>query len=158
MKLFYIDPPFATKSDFRGSGDEKSYSDKVDSAEFIEDLRERMLYMRENLAEDGSIYVHLDYRKAHYLKVILDQLFNENNFINQIIWKRTSAHSDSNSLGNAHDILLHFGKSIDFIHNKQFADYSDEYIKKYYKHNDEKGQFLDRDLTAKGLKGRGYDY
>ena len=158
VKLFYIDPPFATKSDFRGSGDEKSYSDKVHSAEFIEDLRERMLYMRENLAEDGSIYVHLDYRKAHYLKVILDQLFNENNFINQIIWKRTSAHSDSNSLGNAHDILLHFGKSIDFIHNKQFADYSDEYIKKYYKHNDEKGQFLDRDLTAKGLKGRGYDY
>ena len=158
VKLFYIDPPFATKSDFRGSGDEKSYSDKVDSAEFIEDLRERMIYMREILSGEGSIYVHMDYRKAHYLKVFLDQLFEESNFINQIIWKRTSAHSDSKTLGNAHDIILHFGKSAAFIQNKQFVDYSDEYIKKYYKHRDQKGQFLDRDLTAKGLKGRGYDY
>jgi DNA modification methylase len=149
---------FATRSDFRGSGDEKSYSDKVQSSEFIEGLRERFIFMREILAEDGSIYVHLDYRKAHYLKVILDQLFDESNFVNQIIWKRTSAHSDSKTLGNAHDIILHFGKSTGFMQNKQFADYSDEYIKKYYKHKDEKGQFLDRDLTAKGLKGRGYDY
>ena len=71
VKLFCIDPPFATKSDFRGSGDEKSYSDKVDSAEFIEGLRERLIYMRETLADDGSIYVHLDYRKGHYVKFLV---------------------------------------------------------------------------------------
>jgi len=86
VKLIYIDPPFATKSDFRASGDEKSYSDKVDSAEFIEGLRERLIYMREILAEDGSIYVHLDQRKGHYLKVILDELFSESNLMNEIIW------------------------------------------------------------------------
>jgi hypothetical protein len=69
VKLFYLDPPFATKSDFRGSGDEKSYSDKVDSAEFIEGLRERMIYMRETLADDGCIYMHLDQKMSHYVKV-----------------------------------------------------------------------------------------
>jgi site-specific DNA-methyltransferase (adenine-specific)/adenine-specific DNA-methyltransferase len=103
--------------------------------------------------------VHLDYRKGHYIKIILDEIFGESCFVNQIVWKRTSAHGDSKTLGNAHDIILHYCRSRDnMIYNKQYTDYSNEYIKKYYKHRDKKGRFLDRDLTAKGLKGQGYEY
>jgi DNA modification methylase len=100
----------------------------------------------------------LDYKKGHYIKLILDELFGDSNFVNQIIWKRTSAHSDSKTLGNAHDIILHFGNSPYFLYKKQFIEYSEDYITRYYKHEDQRGPFLDRDLTAKGLKGQGYEY
>jgi len=93
VKLFYIDPPFATKSDFRGSGDEKSYSDKVDSAEFIEDLRERMIYMRETLADDGAIYLHLDSKMHHYMRVVMDEIFGKENFRNEIYVRKTTKNN-----------------------------------------------------------------
>ena len=64
VKLFYNDPPFATKSDFQSKDGATSYSDKIESAEFLEDLRERLIFMRETLAEDGSIYLHLDSKKV----------------------------------------------------------------------------------------------
>ena len=88
VKLFYIDPPFATKSDFGGKNGERSYSDKVATAEFIEGLRERLIYQRELLDEDGSIYVHLDQKMSHYVKVMFDEVFGKDNFRNEIIWKR----------------------------------------------------------------------
>jgi len=158
IRLIYIDPPFATRQDFRGSEDQKAYQDKIAGAQFLEFLRKRLLLMRELLSDDGSIYVHLDYRKGHYIKVVLDEIFGESVFVNQIIWKRTSAHSDSKTLGNAHDLILHFSKSSSLLYNKQFIKYSEDYLARYYKHRDYKGRFLDRDLTAKGLKGQGYDY
>jgi site-specific DNA-methyltransferase (adenine-specific)/adenine-specific DNA-methyltransferase len=158
VRLIYIDPPFATRQDFRGSEDQKAYQDKIAGAQFLEFLRKRLLLMRELLSDDGSIYVHLDYRKGHYVKVVLDEIFGESVFVNQIIWKRTSAHSDSKTLGNAHDLILHFSKSSSLLYNKQFIKYSEDYLDRYYKHRDDKGCFLDRDLTAKGLKGQGYDY
>ncbi len=158
VKLVYIDPPFATKREFQGAQEERAYQDKIAGAKFIEFLRKRLILIKALLASDGSIYVHLDYRKGHYIKVVLDEILGETQFVNQIIWKRTSAHSDSKTLGNAHDIILHYGRSKDIIYNKQFMEYSEEYIKKYYKHKDSNGRFLDRDLTAKGLKGRGYEY
>ncbi len=89
VKLVYIDPPFATKREFSGSNDEKAYQDKLEGANFIEFLRKRIVLLRELLAEDGAIYVHLDYRKMHYVKVIMDELLKENNFRNEIIVPRT---------------------------------------------------------------------
>lgn len=74
VKLIYIDPPFATKSDFGGKDGEDSYSDKIDRAEFLETLRERLIYLKELLADDGSIYVHLDQKMSHYVKVVMDRL------------------------------------------------------------------------------------
>jgi len=157
IKLIYIDPPFATKQDFMKDR-EKAYRDKIIGAKFIEFLRKRLILLHEILADDGSIYVHLDYKKGHYIKAIMDEVFGEYNFQSEIIWKRTSAHSDSKTLGNAHDVILFYTKNPDFIYDKQLSIYSKAYIKKYYKHTDEKGIFLDRDLTAKSLKGQGYWY
>jgi len=86
VKLIYIDPPFATKSDFGSLNGEGSYSDKVDRSEFIESLRECLIYLREILADDGSIYVHLDWRMVQYIKVVMDEIFGKGNFRNEIVW------------------------------------------------------------------------
>ncbi|MEA3416330.1 MAG: site-specific DNA-methyltransferase, partial [Thermodesulfobacteriota bacterium] len=156
VKLFYIDPPFATKSDFRGSGDEKSYSDKVDSAEFIEDLRERMIYMRETLADDGCIYVHLDQRKGHYIKILLDEILGTHNFKHEIIWKRTTAHSNVSMMGVIHDLIFLYTKSYDFVWNKQYQPYDDKFLSSHYRKKDENGRiFTDDNLIA---PGNGYVY
>ena len=153
IKLVYIDPPFATKSDFKGSGDEKSYSDKVISAEFIEGLRERLIYLRENLADDGAIYTHLDSKMTHYIKVILDEIFGKNRFLNEIIWQRTSARSDSHSYNHIHDTILFYTKSDNFIFNIQHTPYNQSYIDNFYRYTEEDGRcFRVSDLMAAGTR------
>jgi adenine-specific DNA-methyltransferase len=153
VRLVCIDPPFATKSDFKGAGDEKSYSDKVASAEFIEGLRERLIYLREMLADDGSIYVHLDSKMTHYTKIILDEVFGKNRFLNEIIWQRTSARSDSHSYNHIHDTILLYAKSDHYVFNVQHTPYNQSYIDNFYRHEDEDGRrFRVSDLTAAGIR------
>lgn len=72
VRLVYIDPPFATKHDFAGTEDQKAYQDKITGALFMEFLRKRLILIRDLLSDDGSVVVHLDMRKGHYLKVLLD--------------------------------------------------------------------------------------
>ncbi|MEI9479974.1 MAG: site-specific DNA-methyltransferase, partial [Deltaproteobacteria bacterium] len=86
VRLIYIDPPFASTQEFRGSQDQKAYQDKIAGAKFLEFLRKRLIFLRELLTSDGSMYVHLDARKGHYVKVLLDELMLENNFRNEIVW------------------------------------------------------------------------
>jgi site-specific DNA-methyltransferase (adenine-specific)/adenine-specific DNA-methyltransferase len=85
VRLVYIDPPFATKQEFRGSQDQKAYQDKIAGAEFLEFLRKRLVLLKELLSNDGSIYVHLDWKKGHYVKVLMDEIFGERNFQNEIV-------------------------------------------------------------------------
>jgi len=84
VKLIYIDPPFATKQEFQGSQDQKAYQDKIAGAEFIEFLRKRLIFLKKLLHKEGSIFVHLDQRKVHYIKIVLDEVFGEENFRNEI--------------------------------------------------------------------------
>ncbi len=111
VKLVYIDPPFATKSDFKSSEGADSYSDKIDRAEFIENLRERIIYIREILADDGSIFVHLDWKMAHYLKIIMDEVFGESNFINEIIWYYRRWNIAANLFARNHDNIFYYSKN-----------------------------------------------
>ena len=111
VRLIYIDPPFATRQEFRGSQDQKAYQDKLVGAQFIEFLRKRLLLLRELLSDDGSLYIHLDTKKSHYVKLILDELFGEANFRNEIIWKRQSAHSDSGNAAAIHDSIFFYTRS-----------------------------------------------
>lgn len=85
VKLIYIDPPFATESDFKAEQGQSAYSDKKRGADFIEFLRRRLILAKSLLAPDGSIYVHVDFRKGHYIKIGLDELFKEFEFA-EIIW------------------------------------------------------------------------
>jgi hypothetical protein len=88
VRLCYIDPPFATRREFSGSQGERAYEDRVEGAQFLEFLRRRLILISELLSDDGSLFVHLDQRKAHYVKVVLDEIFGESNFRNEIILRR----------------------------------------------------------------------
>ena len=85
VKLIYIDPPFATSDDFQNKDGAKAYSDKKKGAEFIEYLRKRLILAKEILAPDGSIYVHLDAKMGHYIKVLMDEIFSDFDFA-EIVW------------------------------------------------------------------------
>lgn len=153
VKLVYIDPPFATKQDFKGSQDQKAYQDKVSGAEFVEFIRKRLVLIRELLASDGVIYVHLDWRKCHYIKMILDEVFGENHFQNEIVWQRLSARSDSKTYNHIHDVVYFYSKSQKFDFTTQYSRYSQEYIKKFYRYKNPEGRrFSIGDLTARGLR------
>jgi len=157
IKLIYIDPPFATKQDFMKDR-EKAYRDKIIGSQFIEFLRKRLILLYEILADDGSIYIHLDEKKGHYIKTIIDEIFGEHNFKNSIAWKRTSAHSDSGKYGSNTDHIYFYTKSDVYIWNQQYENYSDEYLKRFSRIDDDGRRWTDGPLTAKGLKGRGYNY
>ncbi len=98
VKLIYIDPPFATKQDFMNK-EEKAYQDKIVGSKFLEFLRKRIVFLKELFADDGSFYIHLDWKKAHYVKVLLDEpgLFGETFFKNEIIWEYQGAWSETDS-------------------------------------------------------------
>lgn len=134
IKLIYIDPPFATRQDFM-KDKEKAYRDKVLGSQFIEFLRKRLVLLRELLADDGSIYLHLDQKKGHYLKAVLDEIFGEVNFQNEIVWKRTpfggSSKARSAKFPVNHDLIYFYTKSEQYIFNKQFLPYTPEYIRRF---------------------------
>lgn len=118
VRLVYIDPPFSTKQEFREGQDEKAYQDKIAGAHFIEFLRKRLVMIRELLSEDGSIYVHLDWRKGHYIKAILDEIFGESHFQNQICWQRHDPHNDAvTRYGRIHDVIYWYSRSDQPIYN-----------------------------------------
>lgn len=157
VKLVYIDPPFATKSDFAAKYGEDSYADRIDRAEFVEQMRERLIFIREILADGGSIYIHLDQRMTHYLKIIADEVFGRPSFFNEIIWKRTYAHSDAKQYGVIHDIILYYSKSGDRIWNVVRTPPDNEYIETFFDQAEkETGRRYARvDLTAAGVTKNG---
>lgn len=118
IKLIYIDPPFTTKQDFMKDR-EKAYRDKIIGAQFIEFLRKRLILLRGVLAEDGYIFVHVDSKKVHYIKAVMDEIFDEMNFRNEIILPRPftknlqQQFSSISSLNVRHDTLLFYTRKID---------------------------------------------
>jgi site-specific DNA-methyltransferase (adenine-specific)/adenine-specific DNA-methyltransferase len=115
VKLVYIDPPFATKQEFQGTQDERAYQDKIAGARFVEFLRNRLVLIRELMCDEGVLFIHLDYRKAHYLKVVLDELLGEQNFRNEIIVKRITKNLQRQfekieNLPQGHDTLFWYSK------------------------------------------------
>ncbi len=116
VRLVYIDPPFATMQEFQGADEQKAYQDKVSGARFVEFLRKRLILLRELLAHDGAIYVHLDWKKTHYIKVIMDEVFGDNNFRNEIIWHYPGREMHINTKFNAkHENILFYARSSETV-------------------------------------------
>jgi len=144
VRLIYIDPPFATKQEFRGSQDQKAYQDKIVGAQFLEFLRKRLVFLRELLADDGSIYVHLDERNSHYVKIILDGIFDKNNFRREIIWNTSPLNvagfkSKVKNWVYASGSILYYTKSNNPIFNDMRYDIP-QFIKKFFKFEGEDDQ------------------
>ena len=129
VKLVYIDPPFATEQEFRGAKDQKAYQDKIAGAEFLEFLRKRLIFLRELLTDDGSIYVHLDWRKVHYIKALMDEIFTDNNFVNEIIWSYKTGGVSQNTFAKKHETILFYSKTSKYLFNTQY--YKSYQQKKY---------------------------
>jgi adenine-specific DNA-methyltransferase len=176
VNLIYIDPPFDTGQDF-------SFNAKVNGEEFLKEpsvieqkayrdtwgrgldsylqwFYETVVFLNELLNEKGSIYIHLDWHVSHYAKVILDNVFGSDKFVNEIVWKRSEAHSDSSAYGKVHDVVLLFRKGDTSTWNKEFVPYSDEFIIKQYRYTEEgtNRRYRSADLSASGLSGGGYMY
>lgn len=170
LKLIYIDPPFDVGADFSMDieigGDtftkkpnileEIAYRDTwgkgADS--FIAMIYERLILMRDLLADDGSIYVHLDYRMVHSVRIVLDEVFGGPAYTNEIIWKRSLPHNDPKKFGATHDSILYYRKSPDrFLFNQQFTGLSDSYIESHYSSIDENGKRYQ--LTSLAATGPG---
>jgi len=147
VRLVYIDPPFATKQDFQGSQEQKAYQDKVVGAAFIEFLRKRLVMLRDLLSDDGGIYVHLDWRKCHYIKAVLDEVFGEQYFQNEIVWERTNSHNmPTKTFARAQDTIFYYTRSDRFVFNRQYEPYGEAQLSRFKK--DENGRlFTGRDLT-----------
>lgn len=151
VKLIYIDPPYNT------GNDSFCYNDSFNHSTWLTFLKNRLEIAKVLLSETGTIYMQLDYNEIHYAKIIMDEIFGRENFQSQIAWKRTSSRGDSSTFGTNHDIILFYSKSDNFYFKKTFTEYDEKYLSRY-KHKDDRGIYLDRDLTAKGLKGGGYNY
>ncbi len=137
----------------------RRFLNESDMMAYLVMMANRLVELHRVLKSNGSLYLHCDPTASHYLKIVLDTVFGAENFRNEIIWKRTSAHSDAKTLGNSHDVLLFYSKSNEIIWNKQYQPYNQEYIKSHYRYLDENGRkFRTDNLTATSLSGGGYTY
>lgn len=119
VRLIYIDPPFATRQEFKISGaDQIAYNDKIAGTQFIEFIRKRLILAKELLSDDGSIFVHLDNKMVHYIKIVMDEIFGKNNFRNEIIWAYTGPGSPGmRQFNRKHDVILWYTKSQEWLFN-----------------------------------------
>jgi adenine-specific DNA-methyltransferase len=138
VRLVYIDPPYATQSVFQSRSQTDAYSDLLVGAHYIEFLRERLILLRELLADDGSIYVHLDDKMAFHVKVIMDEVFGRGNFRNWITRKKCNPKNYTRrAYGNVADYILFYTKSDTYVWNRPFDDWTAERAEKEYTYTEE---------------------
>ena len=152
VQLIYIDPPFDSKAEYKknitlkgktvsndhSAFEEKQYSDIWTNDEYLQFVYERLILMKELLADNGSVWIHCDYHKNHYIKSICDEIFSSTNFITEIIWKRSTPRGNvKRGLSVAHDNVYVYGKTIDTFWNPPKLDYSDEYLARFAKSGDD---------------------
>ena len=150
VDLIYIDPPFATKSDFNKKGEVKAYRDKLAGADFVEFMRERLVLLKELLKDTGCIYVHLDNKMNSYIRVVMDEIFGKSNFVNEVIWNYKGTSNSKKMFARKHESIFLYSKSSHYIFNTDairipFADLSqykrDKDNKIYKKWNKEKNYY-----------------
>ena len=163
LKLVYIDPPFDVGADFSMNIEigEETFTKKPSVIEeiayrdtwgkgadsFIAMIYERLKLIHGLLAEDGSIYVHCDWRVNSYMRLVLDEIFGANGYKNEIAWKRSTVKggkTNSNQMARNHDSILYYTKSSNIIFNRQSLPFSDDYKKRFSKDdNDGRGPYRD---------------
>ena len=184
VNLIYIDPPFDTGADFSFTTtiptpthnineinisaaeisfvkepsviEQKAYRDTwgkgLDS--YLKWFYETVVLLRDLLADNGSLYVHLDWHVGHYAKSVLDEALGNDNFKNEIVWKRSLPHNDPNKYGAIHDVLMFYVKGVKYTFNQQFTEQSEEYKASHYTLRDPDGRvYRLQSLSASGRLG-----
>lgn len=162
VDLIYIDPPFDSKADYKkkitlrgqtvtgdsSSFEEKQYGDIWTNDEYLQFMYERLIMLRELLANTGSLYLHCDWRKSHHLRLILDEIFGPSNFRASISWRAmtSSGYKGKSSLGRSHADILYYSKNSEFIYNPFYLPLSQDMLDRY-SHTDPDGRkFKDSNL------------
>lgn len=180
VKLIYIDPPFDSGADYvrkvqlRGQGgstkiegeqytlgEQVQYTDIWANDNYLQFMYERLLMLKELLSDDGTFWFHCDANRGHYLKCITDEVFGADNFINQIVWKRSDAHSDSGQgakhFGSVHDMLFLYSKRNSYTWNDIYLPLPESTVEKWYRHIEEETgrRYNKADVTGPGgaIKG-----
>jgi len=131
----------------------RSFLKENDMMAYLSMMAVRLLELHRVLKSTGSMYLHCDPTASHYLKVLIDAIFGAANFKNEIIWKRTSAHSSTRGYGAVHDTILFYGKNDSFVWNDQYGPYDEQYVESFFTHVDDKGRRWRRtDLTGPGVR------
>lgn len=148
LKMIYIDPPFFSKANYdavvRVGGKiikHPAYDDRWQQGlyDYLRELTSRLIFMKELLADDGLIWLHLDWHVVHYAKVIMDEIFGENHFVNEIIWTYKSGGSSKKHFARKHDNILVYSKTGNYqfspleekSYNRQFKPYRFKGVKEY---------------------------
>ncbi len=160
VDLIYIDPPFNSNRNYEvfwGETKEKrAFEDRhASTAAYIDYMRPRCVQLARVLKKTGSFYYHCDWHASHYVKVMLDVVFGENSFINEIVWKRQTSHNDakqgSKHFGRLHDTIFLYSVSDDYTWNQQYTPLDPSYIESHYSQADANGRrFQWGDLRAPG--------
>ncbi|MBR2867472.1 MAG: site-specific DNA-methyltransferase [Clostridia bacterium] len=181
VDLVYIDPPFASGADYakqvyvrrnpkvaeaiaiaeqdicKNDDDfrkfeEKMYGDVWDKEKYLNWMYENLMAIKSVMSETASIYVHLDYHIGHYVKILLDEIFGESNFINEIIWKRTGAHNDAGKYGIVHDTIFWYAKGSEYMFREMFIELTEEHKSTRFKYIEEETgrKFYPGPITAPG--------
>lgn len=185
IDLVYIDPPFASGADYAKKiyvrrnplvqkaineaeqqldnsdmqeFEEKMYGDIWDKEHYLNWMYENLMAIKSVMSDTASIYVHLDYHIGHYVKILMDEIFGEENFRNEIVWKRSTAHSDCEYYGNNFDMIFFYTKSSSAVFNTVYQDYEDDYLARFSQSDPDGRKWDSGNLTAKGLQGGGYEY
>lgn len=154
IDLIYIDPPFDSKVDYKkqikvkrksingdmSSFEEKQYGDIWTNDEYLQFMYERLILLRELLSENGSIFLHCDWHKSAYLRIIMDEIFGNggdnasgSGYKNEIIWQRTGAHNDAGKYGVVHDTIFWYTKSPKYYFEMEMIPLSEEHISSRFK-------------------------
>ena len=186
VDLVYIDPPFASGADYakkvylrrnplKGKSgkveegekidddrlaafEEKMYGDVWEKEKYLNWMYENLCAIKSVMSDNASIYVHLDYHIGHYVKVLMDEIFGEDNFRSEIIWKRSTAHADAAYFGNNYDCIFFYTKNDKAIFNVVYQPYDESYLARFTQVDSDGRKWESGNLTAKGLQGGGYDY
>ena len=172
VDLIYIDPPFNSNRNYEvfwGETKEKrAFDDRHASTQaYIDYMRPRCVELARVLKQTGSFYYHCDWHASHYVKVMLDQIFGENNFVNEIVWKRSDAKSDvgqgAKHFGRVHDSIFLYSGGDEYTFNPKFNPLPQSTIDTWYKHVEEGTgrRYNKADVTGPGGAAKGcpvYDW
>lgn len=176
VDLVYIDPPFASGADYAKkvylrrnpkvaeairqaeseldieelrSFEEKMYGDIWNKESYLNWMYENLMAIKSVMSDTASIYVHLDWHIGHYVKILLDEVFGEDNFRNEIVWKRFNFHADAGRFGAVHETLFFYSKSNDYVFNKVYVPFDEEYTLSRFTCKDSDGRlYLTDNPTA----------
>lgn len=176
IDLVYIDPPFASGADYAKkvylrknpnvasaiakaeedlsfdeikAFEEKMYGDIWNKEDYLNWMYENLMAIKAVMSETASIYVHLDWHIGHYVKILLDEVFGEDKFINEIIWQRFNFHADALRFGTVHETIFFYSKNEILNFNKLTVPFKDSYIKSHFVTEAESGRkYVLNDLTA----------